>query len=181
MEYVAYLALGLALVALVLALRKGAGGGNSEKLADLEKDSRRRLENLAQEVRGELETTRRLLAEVASGQQLDREQILEGRLWRDVEVNAAKELLAKAKPRVLDVRTSQEVASGRLPGAIHIPVQELEARFNELKPSGGPWLVYCAAGSRSAAACEFLAGQGFGGLHNLAGGISAWNGPLERG
>jgi rhodanese-related sulfurtransferase len=176
-----YLGIALALLAIALALRGRNSSGDGEKLADLERDTRRRLENLAQELRGEQETNRRLLVELAAGRSLDSDQILEGRLWRDLDAKAAQQLMANANPHVLDVRTEQEIASGRLPGALHIPVQELEARVKELKQDGQPWLVYCAAGSRSAAACEFLSGQGFKGLYNLSGGISAWGGPVVRG
>jgi rhodanese-related sulfurtransferase len=170
----------IALMALVAALKKPSGGNSKAALEELDKDGRRRLENLAKELRGELETTRRLLAELAAGRPLDPDQVIEGRLWRDLDARAAERLFAAGGLHVLDVRTPQEVAAGKLPGALHIPIQELEERVRELPKDGRPTLVYCAAGSRSAAACEFLSTQGFSGLHNLAGGISAWGGPVER-
>lgn len=170
----------IALLALVLASKKPAGGGSKAALEELDKDGRRRLENLAKELRGELETTRRLLAELAAGRPLDPDQVVEGRLWRDLDARAAERLFAAGGLHVLDVRTAQEVQGGKLPGAVHIPIQELEERASELPKDGRPYLIYCAAGGRSAAACEFLSTQGFSGLHNLSGGIGAWPGPVER-
>jgi len=47
------------------------------------------------------------------------------------------------------------------------------ARFNELDPTECI-VVYCRSGSRSASVVRFLAGQGFGNVLNLEGGILAW-------
>lgn len=49
----------------------------------------------------------------------------------------AAELLARARAgevTVLDVRPAEEFAAGHLPGAINIPLSELEARLGELHP-----------------------------------------------
>ena len=54
---------------------------------------------------------------------------------------------------------------------------ELEARAHELPKDGKPLVIYCAAGVRSAAACEYLSSLGHDGLYNLAGGFAAWTGP----
>lgn len=61
---------------------------------------------------------------------------------------------------LLDVRTPAEYAEGHLPGAINIPVQELEARTNEL-PKGSRIVVYCRSGARSARAKSLLEAKGF--------------------
>jgi len=177
-------ALVVALVALVLALKKSGGGGDKgggkEALDDLRRDVRRDAENLAEEVRRELETTRRLLAEVASGAQLDREQILEGRLWSDVDARDAVKLVGTSGVHVLDVRTNGETIGGVIPGAQLVPVAELEERVREVPRDAKTLLVVCAGGGRSAAACEFLAGKGYAGLLNLTGGMGAWNGPVVK-
>ena len=50
----------------------------------------------------------------------------------------AKELLRRAKEglvTVLDVRPPEEYAAGHLPGAINIPMEELERHLDELNPS----------------------------------------------
>jgi rhodanese-related sulfurtransferase/DNA-binding transcriptional ArsR family regulator len=50
---------------------------------------------------------------------------------------AAHELLSRVRDglvSVLDVRPAQEYAAGHLPGAINIPLSELEKRFVELDP-----------------------------------------------
>ena len=178
MEYAAF---AVAVLALLLALKnRGAGAVTGAALDDARSAARRRVENLGAELRAELETTRKLLSAVAAGQPLDREQILEGRLWRDVGPDEALALVGKQAVRLLDVRTHQEVALGTLPGAQHVPIDQLEDRLGEIVRDGHPTLVYCAGGGRSAAACEALSQRGYDNLLNLAGGIGAWSGPIER-
>jgi len=57
----------------------------------------------------------------------------------------AKELLERARKglvTVLDVRPPEEYAAGHLPGALNIPVHELEKRLNEL-PKRREVVAYC--------------------------------------
>jgi adenylyltransferase/sulfurtransferase len=82
--------------------------------------------------------------------------------------------LAKGESIVLlDVREAEEVAFVQLPGALHIPLAELPARWQELD-SEAEIVVYCHHGIRSAAAAAFLSKQGFPRVANLRGGIDAW-------
>jgi len=63
----------------------------------------------------------------------------------ELEPVPAKELLARARKglvTVLDVRPPEEYAAGHLPGAINIPVQELEKRMREL-PKRREVVAYC--------------------------------------
>ncbi|MEY2747066.1 MAG: hypothetical protein RL112_2108, partial [Planctomycetota bacterium] len=115
------------------------------------------------------------------GGRVERDEILEGRLWGEIDAREAALLLEAGSARFLDVRTKGEMAAGIVPGARLVPVDELEERWRELPRDGGTLVVYCAAGGRSAAACEFLAGkQHPGRLLNLSGGFSAWNGPRAK-
>jgi rhodanese-related sulfurtransferase len=174
------LAIGLAGAALLAALIGWArSSGLSRRIEELELASRRSAKNAHEGFEQALMTQRELLAQIAEGQSPTREMILEGRLWRDVDGPAARALVEQGA-RVLDVRTPGETGHGVIPGAVLIPIDALEARLRELPRDERPWLVYCAAGSRSAADCEFLASQGFARLHNLAAGVGAWAGTLTR-
>jgi len=55
---------------------------------------------------------------------------------------------------VLDVRRDDEWAAGHVDGAVHIPLQDLEARLDEV-PDGEVW-VHCASGYRAAIAASLL-------------------------
>ena len=103
--------------------------------------------------------------------------------YRDLEPEAAQAAL-QADPtlRILDVRTVPEHASHRLPGAVLVPLQELQQRLHELD-AGANWLVHCEHGVRSRSACAFLEAQGFTSIANLRGGLAHWIGrglPFER-
>jgi len=57
---------------------------------------------------------------------------------------------------VLDVRTPEEFAQGHVPGALLIPVRELEKRLGEI-PGDRPVLLLCRTGKRVVTAYDILA------------------------
>ena len=81
---------------------------------------------------------------------------------------------------LLDVRQLREYEESRIPGATLIPLPQLSDRLDEVDPEK-PVVVYCAIGGRSRAAAQLLAGEGFGEVYNLKGGIKAWNGLTAEG
>jgi phage shock protein E len=84
----------------------------------------------------------------------------------------AKELVA-AGAALVDVRTPGEFASGHIPGALNVPLQELETRLSELGDKAGPVVVYCASGMRSASARGILRRAGYLQVHDL-GAMRRW-------
>jgi hydroxyacylglutathione hydrolase len=81
------------------------------------------------------------------------------------------ERLAKGDVSLVDVRAGYEWADGHVPGARHIPLGQLPARFDEL-PSG-PVVMHCLTGSRSAIAASLVAARGRE-VWNLEGGFAVW-------
>lgn len=75
---------------------------------------------------------------------------------------------------LLDVRDDAEWEQAHLEGAIHIPLEELESRLDQLDPSKET-IVYCHVGERSVDACLILWNAGFRKLRNMTGGIDAWS------
>ena len=85
-----------------------------------------------------------------------------------------KQRLAERLPLVLlDVRQDWETRLCRLDNSLHIPIEEIELRSEELDPAAET-IVYCHQGVRSAAVAEYLRGLGFANVRNLAGGLDAW-------
>ena len=76
---------------------------------------------------------------------------------------------------VVDVRTEDEFMDGAFPGAVNIPLGELQQRFAELEPKDKVIVLYCASGARSAMAARILKGAGWkdvvnaGGLYDMPG------------
>ena len=75
---------------------------------------------------------------------------------------------------LLDVRTDEERAICTLPAAIHIPMNLIPLRQNELPDDDLPIVVYCHHGIRSQYCALYLADAGFEQTANLKGGIDAW-------
>jgi len=103
--------------------------------------------------------------------------------FRDIRATEAKGLLAANKNvYLLDVRTPAEFSQGRIPGAVLIPVNEVERRIGEI-PRNRPVVVYCAVGSRSGFVAGFLSQKGYREVYNVTDGIVGWyrNGfPVSR-
>ena len=77
---------------------------------------------------------------------------------------------------VIDVRETDEVAAGHLPGAKHIPRGYLESRIEGVVPDRDAHvIVYCASGNRSAYAARTLAEDlGYTNVSSMTGGITLW-------
>lgn len=81
----------------------------------------------------------------------------------------------QSTPHILvDVRESSEVAQGVIPGAIHIPLGQLQSRLSEL-PKDQTIVVYCRSGNRSRTAASTLKAGGYENLLDL-GGVMHWQG-----
>lgn len=81
----------------------------------------------------------------------------------------------------LDVRTPAEFNGtaqakfGAIKNAINIPIQELEARMNEIeKYKDRQIVVYCSHSHRSPRASYMLTQKGFKQVTNMQGGMSVW-------
>lgn len=93
----------------------------------------------------------------------------------------AKELEQKLNAgqdlNIIDVREDTEVATGKIPGAKHIPLGHIPDHLEKLDKNEHYYLV-CRSGGRSGRACEFLVQHGFRAT-NVAGGMLAWEGEIE--
>ena len=90
----------------------------------------------------------------------------------DIDWNKALEM-SKAGAVLIDVRTPAEVAEGMAPGAINIPLQEIEQRLSEFSKDKD-LLIYCRSGKRSMAASNFLIEHGYEKVFNVVGGFLAF-------
>jgi NADPH-dependent 2,4-dienoyl-CoA reductase/sulfur reductase-like enzyme/rhodanese-related sulfurtransferase len=73
----------------------------------------------------------------------------------------------------LDVRRNEEFRADRIPQSIHIPLDELRERIQEL-PCDRPLIIACRTGVRSYAAYRILKQSGFRQLSNLSGGYISY-------
>jgi rhodanese-related sulfurtransferase len=76
---------------------------------------------------------------------------------------------------LLDVREPDEYAQGHVPGAILIPLGQLDQRLPEIaRYKNQPVALICRSGNRSAKAQKLLEQAGFSAAANVEGGMIAW-------
>jgi rhodanese-related sulfurtransferase len=81
---------------------------------------------------------------------------------------------------LVDTRTVRELKrTGVIPGAIHIPIDDLRDRISDLYQEKET-ILYCAVGLRSYIGNRLLAMKGFKSVKTLTGGIFSWTYPRER-
>ena len=85
--------------------------------------------------------------------------------WHEVDDLGEDEVL-------LDVRSAEEREASMIPGSMHIPLDELRGRLDELDTSK-QLIVHCFSGQRSYFAYRMLRLRGFN-VRNLTGGIRSW-------
>lgn len=85
-----------------------------------------------------------------------------------------KKLHENLKPLVLDVREPDEFEFAHISGSLHIPLNQIPQRKDEIDSSSG-CVVICHHGIRSQYAASYLANSGFNQIYNLSGGIDAWS------
>lgn len=98
-----------------------------------------------------------------------------GEPYYRLDLAEAKDLYEEDDTTVVDVRRPDEYAEGHVKGALHIPVDDILARFAEL-PETGRLLFICAQGIRSGLACEMAAAMGIESdrLLNIEAGTGDW-------
>ncbi|MCB0060899.1 MAG: rhodanese-like domain-containing protein [Caldilineaceae bacterium] len=82
---------------------------------------------------------------------------------------------------VIDVREQWEYDEAHIPGVNLIPMNTIPSRLSEI-PTDKTVVLTCRSGNRSGQVFQYLKGQGFTNIHNMQGGIVAWQGdglPVE--
>lgn len=102
---------------------------------------------------------------------------------RNVDVaTLLNDLKAETPPLLIDVRTPEEFAEGRVPGAKNVPLDTLGSQVEALKSEEREIYVVCRSGGRSARAADLLARRGVRAV-NVEGGTLAWQAagePIEH-
>lgn len=78
---------------------------------------------------------------------------------------------------IIDVRETDEVEAGKIPGSVNIPLGLVEFRKQDLDKSK-EYIMVCRSGGRSGRATEYLLSQGYN-VINMTGGMLAWEGKTE--
>ncbi len=98
---------------------------------------------------------------------------LAGELPFDVQPTLVNELRGNEEVILLDVREQWEYDDRHIPNTTLIPLGELSSRLAEL-PEDKTIITICRSGNRSTQAALLLQQQGFVNVHNMEGGMIAW-------
>lgn len=88
--------------------------------------------------------------------------------------DAAERLRDTEPPLLVDVRETWERDLASIPGSLHIPMNQLPARLDELSEER-EIILHCHTGGRSLQAAMWLESQGYDRLANVDGGIDEWS------
>ncbi|WP_426350813.1 rhodanese-like domain-containing protein [Alloiococcus sp. CFN-8] len=97
---------------------------------------------------------------------------------REITAKEVERLLNEGKElNIIDVREADEVVQGMIPGAVHIPLKAIPARYLELDDDK-EYIMVCRSGARSSQAVRFLEEEGIDAV-NMKGGMMSWKGKTE--
>jgi len=105
--------------------------------------------------------------------------ILQGNAWAAspaVSVEVAREAIAKSSALVIDIREPSEQTNGVAPGALLIPMGQLEAKLATLlKSKAEPIILICATQNRSSKLADTLQAAGYSQTSYVQGGMNQWS------
>ena len=100
--------------------------------------------------------------------------------WEVTPEEVARLCSGDAPPLLLDCRTADELDIAAIEGAMHIPVQEISLRIDEIRGRCDETIiVFCHSGNRSYVVTRLLAAIGFTRVRSMAGGIDRWSAEVD--
>jgi rhodanese-related sulfurtransferase len=102
--------------------------------------------------------------------------------FRSINIETYRENFNPDDHILVDVREPEEWVRGHIPNAVHIPMNSIPERHDEI-PLDKPVVVVCAHGQRSMMVSQYLLSIGFPEVYNLEEGTHGWmmrRLPLDR-
>lgn len=149
----------------------------NSRLANIEKN----ISRIDEKLDFSIALQRNHLIRIKNGEDLDDNMILMGSPYNDLTPVKAFEIYNNPDMDfiVLDVSSKSYKPKIKLRDAIHIPLEELPARYSEISNHITPILVISEVGLRSIQACEFLVKKGYFNINNVSGGYKFWHSSEE--
>ncbi len=101
--------------------------------------------------------------------------------WEISPAETADRIKAGEPVLLLDCRRADELTISTLPGAMHIPIEDLPKRIHELDDHEHKQIVVlCRTGVRSLQAAVYLRDEGFSTARSLYSGINGWARTIDQ-
>ena len=98
----------------------------------------------------------------------------------NIQTDDVAKLIAKKDTILIDCRTEEEYASGHIPGATLLPLDELQRNIESFDKNK-TYVVICRSGNRSSTFTDSLVSNKFKHVYNVLGGMNAWKGEVVTG
>ncbi|HRW07774.1 MAG TPA: rhodanese-like domain-containing protein [Caldilineaceae bacterium] len=118
---------------------------------------------------------------VADSQEAAAPEIDLSTLAETIDPETVAAIKERADVFVIDVREQWEYDEAHIPGVNLLPMNTIPSRLSEI-PTDKTVVLTCRSGNRSGQVFQYLKQQGFTNIHNMQGGIVAWQGaglPVE--
>lgn len=101
--------------------------------------------------------------------------------YQNIGIGEFREKMNDDNVVILDVRTPEEIAEGKVEGAIEIDYKadDFSEKIDALDRDK-TYLVYCRSGGRSSRSCMEMAEKGFEDVYNLMGGYMGWEATIRK-
>jgi rhodanese-related sulfurtransferase len=98
--------------------------------------------------------------------------------WDDIDQEEVLMEIGNEYVEIVDLREVELYEEGRISGAINIPYEEFQDRYNVLNEEKRIILI-CHTGRTGVESADFLVEKGFDKVANFGGGMAVWDGPLS--
>ncbi len=157
------------------------------ELSDLKRERyylEQKVKSLTAHIEAAVEPLRVQTSLLAQGKSVSHHLIRAGCLYHEISAKEALEFFVKPSQSTrtlwLDVRAGAEFSKRHIQGAISLPIEDLEIRYqSDIPPHVEKIVVYCVGGDRSRLACDFLSRHDFGHVYFMKDGLQGWMGPTE--
>jgi len=100
--------------------------------------------------------------------------------YKNLDVKAFNDAIQNTDNVILDVRTPEEIADGKIDNAIELNFYDDDFSDRLLAmDKDKEYIVYCKGGGRSAKTARLMIKNGFEKVNNLEGGYKAWKKDLD--
>jgi len=140
----------------------------------------KKIKTLQESFDSNIKVLRQQLLTFACGYPLSADSILSGLAYSEISKERVSDFIEQhPEVLVLDVRSDSGWNTGHIPGAKHIPAEQVLSRLQEFSNKKQPILTICANGNTGVSVAQQLVAEGFQFVFNALGGMAGYAGALE--